>query len=399
MEAEPLEDIQNPLSKTQRTILIRKINKAAKDLKKKGYAVIEEVFSSAECETLMEDMWKCLEKATNGVIRKDADFSKLKGPQLLPHKHGIIQAYRLNHAPFIRKVRRDLRIIEIYAALMGTDQLVASMDRINFKYPGRSYRSAEPWPHMDQDPRFPGLITIQSYLCLTDCEENSPGNRLYEGSHLVFAKRWAHLRKEGPTDSWRKLNETDASSLEEICPLIKPTMKKGSLLLWDSRVIHSPDDGTDFENGRFVIYLCFSKLWEKANDSAFLKKKQDAFLDCRATSHNPIPQKCFPKKCRVYDEEKKTAFMEFSKEDLNITDERIGAEEYLFGFKSYKRKEGLLLGKDWKEAWNTERKGKASLPLLQFTSPFNQKMLPVPKRKPEDMEIKNQRPKKKIKHT
>lgn len=45
-------------------------------------------------------------------------------------------------------------------------------------------------------------------------------------------------------------------------------------------------------------------------------------------------------------------------------DQPIGAEEYLFGFKSHQGKEGLLLGGP---EWKRDIKG---LPLLEFVSPF-----------------------------
>lgn len=344
-----------------------KIKQAAEDLERDGYAVISGVFSRDEAEALETEAWATLDKATGGELRRDRDYSRVLAKDLLPHKHGIVESFRFNHSPWVRKIRRDPRVVGIFAALYGTDQLVASMDRVNFKLPGKPYHSTKPWPHIDQNPRLLGRITIQSYLCLTDCGESAPGNRLYRGSHAVFESRFAYLRSDQSVENWQTLTETEASELEKVCPLVKPVLHKGDMLLWDSRTVHSPSDGTDFEDGRIVVYLCYNKLWEKAGDSKFRQKKKDAFVECRSTRHSPNPQHLFGKGPRTYGAEK-AKYYEFSKEQLGITDEPIGAESYLFGFESYNGREGLLLGPDWKTEWRADEAGR--LPLLTFTSPY-----------------------------
>jgi hypothetical protein len=340
-----------------------KICQAADDLDKLGYAVIRGVYSNEEAEKIHSDMWSCLEKATEGKLHRDLDYTKKKAMDLLPHQHGIIHSYRINHAPPIRQVRRDPRILNIFASFYGTDQLTSSMDRINFKFPGKVYESRKPWPHVDQDPRLLGRVSIQSYLSLTDSGENAPGNRLYQGSHLVFDTFFKDRRLEkGPVDNWVTLSDEEATKLEKTCPLVKPVLGKGDMLFWDSRTVHSPSDGSNFKEGRFVIYLCYNRLWEKSNDQTFLNKKREAFLRCSASRHTPIPQSLFPKGPRIYDSSKPPSYAEFTKEQLGIEDEPIGAEKYLFGFSSYKGREGLNLG----EGWNKGREK----PLLDFVSPF-----------------------------
>lgn len=344
--------------------LIEKVKKAATDLEEKGYAVIHDLFSKEECREIREKMWKHLYEISDGEWTPDRDYSKMKATDLLPHKHGIIESWRLNHLALFREIRREPRILWIFSLLYGTDQLTGSMDRVNFKFPGRPYKSLNTWPHVDQHAAKLGRISIQSYVTFLDCDADSPGNRFYEGSHKIFADFFKAKRNDKAGD-WNTLTPDERISLPKQCPLVKPTYREGSMLLWDSRVVHDPDDGTNFDAGRFVVYVCYNKAWEKANDEKFWTQKKNAFIECRATSHAPIPQHLFPKTPRIYANTKKGRYDEIPKNKLGLgtnVDKPVGAEAYLFGFERYRGKEGLLLAHP---QWREKRK-----PLLDFVSPF-----------------------------
>lgn len=344
--------------------LVQAVRQAARDLETKGWAVVPSLFSPQECDQLLFDQWTALEAATLGELNphwSKEEWAAMKADELPPHQHGIMTGWRLNHCEPVRRVRRDPRCLFVFASLYGTDQLCGSLDRINFKFPGRLYRSVKPWPHVDQNPRRLGRVTVQSYVTMMDAPEDAPSNRLYEGSHALFAERWAY-RRTGDTSDWTTLSEEEAAALERVCPLVKPVLRKGDMLLWDSRTVHSPCEGTSRE-GRYVIYLCYNRWWDKTGDARAMLDKQRAFLDCRATSHSPLPQKCFPNKPRQYGSAP-VKYAEFDKQLLSIEDEPRGGEKYLFGFEAYGG-EGQLLGADWRERYQMPEAG-----LLHFVSPF-----------------------------
>ncbi len=364
--------------------LIEKVKQAALDLEENGYAVIPSVFTKEECVDIREKMWAHLYEISKDApfpLTPDQDYKKMKATDLLPHKHGIIESWRFNHFKTIREIRRDKRILWIFALLYGTDQLTGSMDRVNFKFPGRTYKSNGTWPHVDQHASKPDRITIQSYVTFFDCEADSPGNRLYKGSHKIFDE-FFKAKRDAKAGDWNKLTEEEKKTLPLQCPLVKPTYEAGSMLLWDSRTVHDPDDGSNFKEGRFVVYVCFNKLWEKKDDDKFLAQKKQAFLDCRSTSHAPLPQSMFGKTPRLYAGSEKGRYDVIPKDKLGLEDpdKPVDEEAYLFGFKRYRGKEGLLLGdKDWKSSHGLTPK---SVPLLSFVSPFA-----VKKRKHEDKNV------------
>ena len=343
--------------------LLARVQAAARSLEERGYAVIESLFTEQECTQLTNNMWTLLEGASNGDLTRDLDYATVKASRLPSHKHGILECYGLNHAEFVRRVRRDPRVLEVFALLYGTDQLTGSMDRVNWKFPGRAYHSQGDWCHADQHPRQPDRIAVQSYLTVTAQREESPGNRFYEGSHAIFSEFFADQRDdERPSSDWTRLTDDQRTALRAKCPLVKPQCPVGSLVLWDSRTVHSPSEGTDFADGRFAIYLCYSPLWGKAACDSTLKGKQEAFTQRRATAHCPVPQTLFGKTPRVYDLSQPPVLMEIPPHLLGNAENPTQTERYLFGFRQYYKQEGCLLGEEWKQ---TKRQ-----PLLKFADPF-----------------------------
>ncbi len=355
--------------------LIEKVKKAANDLEKDGYAVIENVLTSEECRKIIADMWDHWGTISDGKITPQTDFTQpgktLKLPQ---HQHGILLSYRLNHLKVIDDLRTRWEFIFIYSMLYGSDQLTCSQDRFNFKFPGRKYKSSESWPHADQHPARLGRITIQSYVTMLDCDENSPGNRFYRGSHAIFDTFFAEKRRHFKKGDWNKLTADEKISLPKLCPLVKPQCKAGSMVLWDSRTVHDPDDGSDFDAGRFVVYVCYNLMkWADSETKTYrenmLKEKRKIFTECLSTTHSPLPISKFPKVPRHYGgPEDKNPYDEISLEKLGRTREPNEREKYLFGFKSYNGNEGCLLGDaDWIERYELE----GTVPLLEFVSPYS----------------------------
>ena len=319
-------------------ILKEKINQAAVDLNAKGYAVIPSLFTEKECLAFKEMVWDFLE----GIgLERDMDYAKMKATQLPPHAHGIMTNYRMNHAKPFRELRVHPKILAVHSMLNGSSCLTSSLDRVNCKFPGRTYRSKDRWPHVDQNARNLGLRYVQSYITFNACNEESPQNRFYEGSHLIFEEYFKDRRTSKTGDAWLRLSLEDRLSVEEEykCPLVKPNCPAGSMVLWDSRTIHDPDEGTNFEDGRLVAYHCYTKCFPGMGET-FKTKKKNAFSTCRSTPHAPYPQTLFPSSVRTYDKPKgpydeiPTSKLGYavSKEGLVMPDEW---EKHVFCFKDY----------------------------------------------------------------
>lgn len=242
--------------------LDRHIRQAAKDLETKGYAVIPAVLSKKECDEALAEMWQVWESATAEEalpLKPSGDYNRVSSDHLPPHTHGIIHTERLNHARVVRRVRCHPNVVRVFASLYGTQDLLSSMDRVNFKFPGRRYSSKEgSWAHVDQNPSKKGLWCVQAYVdILGTPNDKCPGNRLYEGSHLLFDTVLADSQEGKEADGdWVKLSKEtkDVYLKDKGCKMAKPLCDPGSMILWDSRTVHDPDDGLDSTRSRFVVY-------------------------------------------------------------------------------------------------------------------------------------------------
>ena len=360
--------------KQKNPLLYAKVLKAKRDLEKNGWAVIEGVITETDIERYREKMWDTLEAASSQYDEKKrfdrniSDYSTFPMSDLPPHKHGILETYRINHCEAARDARKEEAILQIFASLLGTTRLVCSLDRINWKFPGKPYVSVADWDHADQNPRKLGRRCIQSYLNISGTlTAEEPGNRFYTGSHLVFEKFTKPYRGLDDTD-WFKLDEEMRAKLRDEfdCPLVKPLCRPGSLVMWDSRTVHSPDDGTDFKRGRCCFYMSYLGYEAASFDSKQEQKKREAFTQMRATPHVPFPQHLFGKQARTYGREN-VKYLSVEQEPLFATSlktakseqdkaiilsrclEPDAKERLLFGFDSYSKlskKVGL-----WNKAW------------------------------------------------
>jgi hypothetical protein len=64
-------------------------------------------------------------------------------------------------------------LLQIFAALWGTNELLSSFDSVNVMAPGTS--PSRSWLHTDQRPTAQGLTCIQALVNLVDVSEDTTG--------------------------------------------------------------------------------------------------------------------------------------------------------------------------------------------------------------------------------
>jgi len=141
-------------------------------------------------------------------------------------------------------IRQVPALRSAWSQLLGTDDLLVSLDRCRFSPP---WRSTEPEPsplHWDHDPRDPNLHYIQGVVALTDTPSGRGGFRCAPGWHRQD-DRWVTLPANKDGD-W-------TTSVPEDEVVLVP-MKQGDVVLWTSRLPHA-NSKNESDLPRYSFYV------------------------------------------------------------------------------------------------------------------------------------------------
>lgn len=284
------------------------------DLKKNGVAVLPNIINASEIENMKKGMWNMLAQLTKKFktpITENNPSSWQSFYDFMPLHSMLLQHYGMGHAQFIWDLRQNKKIIDVFSHLWDSkaEDLLTSFDGLSIHFPPeitkRGYNLGRFWLHTDQSYQRNSLECIQSFVTAFDIEEGDATLNVLEKSHL-YHKQFA--KKFGVTSSsdWFKINDQEHYNFytSNGCNRYAIKCGAGSLVLWDSRTIHSGIES--FKNRlhpkiRLVVYICMTPR-KYATDKNLEKKKQ-AFNNLRTTSHWPHKPKLFPKFPRSYGNE------------------------------------------------------------------------------------------------
>jgi Phytanoyl-CoA dioxygenase (PhyH) len=282
-----------------------------KDLEEQGYCVIPEVLSRDEAASLYERIWhEFIEKAWPKCRMEDRSNWKEVFP--IHNKMGIF-AGPAGQTQVMWDLRQDPRIVDVFAQVWNTDDLIVSMDGLSLMCP-REIREGycEPWPHVDQgilkrrdnvahnnNPPIDFVsesqlktqpYTIQGQFLFEDSFEEDGGFYCIPKSHLRFTEFASQLETISMMETNRR--ETRHNFLEEFFGLSHCakhiTAPRGSLILWDSRTVHwnqHPSKDRDNPKVRMVGFLCYVPKARLSDEGKALRRK--AFEMGVSTGHNP----------------------------------------------------------------------------------------------------------------
>mmetsp|Transcript_6006 Transcript_6006/g.9171 ORF Transcript_6006/g.9171 Transcript_6006/m.9171 type:complete len:416 (+) Transcript_6006:73-1320(+) len=258
-------------------------------LEKYGVAIVTNVLDDADCQSL-EDAFcaDCLNvvdipnssskhptlkqlRSNDGLRNNNVDFNEFHNGGGLAYQHG------LSMGKFAWKSRLHKNVRSIFETLYQTEHFSTGLD-IPFFTPQTSPLQTQnhEWLHVDQNHNT-GLIRncYQGILYVWGSEDNRSSstivcpkshlpevyNQIMEdpyakGTNQQFLKLW-YLQSDGTADlHWRAKNEAR-----------RLAMPPGSLLLWDSRLIHQ-----GYQSGpRLAMPVCWEPTEHRPYDSRLRK--------------------------------------------------------------------------------------------------------------------------------
>lgn len=268
-------------------------------LEEQGYAVVPDVLSPDECDQI----WNRFSHFSEYVMFNPLTAESYDHSKRFMAVHGIITLpSAISYASFVDDVRSHNAVKELWASIWNChiDDLVCSLDRLNFmaplswKHHNRSY--SKTWWHVDQRCGLRDLQTIQGYvdICGSPTEQHG-GLLVLPESHLdfdVLADRYADSKWS--KKDWKRFS---VDELKQVMPTMRPepvTSTKGSVVLWDSRLVHMNRANRHLTDPRFVIYVSY---WPKDRLTPVAYARRNvAIRENRATSHWPDAREIFPKR-------------------------------------------------------------------------------------------------------
>lgn len=279
-----------------------------------GVAIVPDMLNDSECENMNNGMWKTLEDLTSNLtvqIKRDQPNTWSEIKKLYPLKSMLIQNWSIGHAQYIWDIRQNQKIVNFFANFWNctNNDLIVSFDVIQSK---AGYLTKESF-HCDQDYKNSSFQCLQSWITANDVNEGDATLTILEGSHLYHEDFYNKFNKKNYI-----LNDDELNFYYSLnCPIKKIKCPAGSLVCWDSRLIHcgSPPLRTRFSpNIRNVVYLCY--LPKHLCCDKNLSKRRKAFHEMRMTTHFPHKAILFNKFPHTY----KPILNDLGKSLIPITD-------------------------------------------------------------------------------
>ncbi|KAL2700643.1 hypothetical protein AAEP93_007462 [Penicillium crustosum] len=234
------------------------------DLHNQGYAVIK---NAIDTERAIGYQRKALEwlKSFSPALDLDSPSTWTKDNLPVQGQVNTFNGYSVTHEKFMWDARMEPKVLEAFAKLWGTDELLVSFDALNVTLPNQKYKPAlKPWPHVDQSPFRRGLHCIQGIINLSHAGPEDGALMVFPKSNTVTER---FFDTETDPSTWEQ-KDIRLFSVEEIkwfedhgMKPFKVLAEPGDLILWDSRTVHWGGEPTVNSNTiRTVIYASYAPL-------------------------------------------------------------------------------------------------------------------------------------------
>lgn len=279
-------------------------------LERYGVAIIPNVLDEHDCEAMENGMWQTLSHLTSKwpkadhnkqpVITKDNPKSWKEIERLNPIHSMLLQNWSIGHAQYLWDLRSHPNIVSIFAHFWHCpmEDLLVSFDAVSYGLPpevtGFGWHSGEDKFHVDQSFVNSEFQCVQSWVTARDVNSWDATLHILEGSHLLHAPFQERYQKHQTSD-WYQLHGEELRFFTETCPKVRIACPKGSMVLWDSRTVHSgtePLHGRPERNIRNIAYVCY--MPRDLCPPNVIQQRISAFQEMRMTSHWPNKAHLFP---------------------------------------------------------------------------------------------------------
>ncbi|KAK0469644.1 uncharacterized protein EV420DRAFT_1616195 [Desarmillaria tabescens] len=255
-----------------------------------GYVVVKGAVTPEKALEYRDRAFSWLESFGLGFDRNDE--STWKNEHLPVHiKGGMFHGYGIEHEQFVWDLRTKQGIIDAFAKLWGTNELVTSFDAGAVMLPHRTdVTDGGKWEHMDQSPSRVGFYCCQSVINLNECGPEDGGLMVLRNSSRIVGKYFDEIGRDetrtwGPVDWYGFTDAQQEWFYERGCEWVKVEAGPGDLIMWDSRTIHY-NVRPSGDRSRVCTYICMAPAELLSEEDK--ETRSNAFKLCRGTTHVPF---------------------------------------------------------------------------------------------------------------
>ncbi|KAJ0325555.1 hypothetical protein COL5a_007366 [Colletotrichum fioriniae] len=255
-----------------------------------GFAVIPSVIPYNKAIEYQQKAFAWLKSFDNAAL--DLADPTTWTPENLPFISGIntVNHYGVVHEKFMWDIRQETGVIDVFAEVWNTRDLIVSFDALNITLPRRQgHIPRKKWPHVDQSPYRQGLECVQGIVNLSKAGSEDGGLTVYPGTHKItesFFKEHTDKSEWTRKDFFNYTPEQIAWFEKEGYREHKVVAEPGDLIIWDSRLIHFGAEPTSKSDTiRTITYVSYAPASFATKEA--LKAKKKAFEEWLATTHWP----------------------------------------------------------------------------------------------------------------
>ncbi|ETS75478.1 hypothetical protein PFICI_12422 [Pestalotiopsis fici W106-1] len=259
------------------------------DLEKNGFAVVKNAIPREHAVGYQEKAYAWLKSFSTELDFNDPS-TWLKQNLPVQSKINTFHSYGVAHEKFVWDARMEPGVLDVFAKIWGTNQLLVSFDSLNVTFPNRKDVPRKmAWEHVDQSPLRRGLHCVQGILNLSPAGPEDGGLVVYPGSHALFDE---FFDTQTDKHDWNPLDRYMFSAQQlqwlkdrgvyphKVCADV------GDLIIWDSRTIHYGAEPTEKSTQiRTVIYSAYTPARLATPEQLGLKKR--VFEAYGGTTHWP----------------------------------------------------------------------------------------------------------------
>ena len=262
-------------------------------IEKNGFVIVKDVLNADECKEVIDEIWDSMEKIT-AKLHVELDRNKPATWSNIKKQHNIRNIYcnhGIAHTDVLWKIRQNSNILQVYSTLLRCrpKDLLVSFDGVSVHTPPeysnnkRGWYNNNSWYHVDSGTN---RQCFQSWVTARDVNPGDYTIGFFVKSHKSFNNFRRRFNITSKKNFYKLRTKQEMEYYEARHHQIRISCPAGSLVVWDSRLLHSGLEPLRTRTNPNHRTVCFVSYGNRVNATPkTLHKRISLYRNRRATTH------------------------------------------------------------------------------------------------------------------